>query len=85
MQILYYGIDGIQGSPYVGTGCVLRRDVLCGREPQESSSELMKELISSSILSLEKAAPSKRVNEAKDVSKCGYEKNTQWGKKANTS
>ncbi|XP_057836463.2 cellulose synthase-like protein E6 isoform X2 [Cryptomeria japonica] len=81
-DILYKGMDGIQGSSYVGTGCILRRDVLCGIERQQSSSNLMKELISSSsILSMEKAPPSKRLDEAKGLANCGYEKNTQWGKK----
>ncbi|XP_059064067.1 cellulose synthase-like protein E6 isoform X2 [Cryptomeria japonica] len=80
-HIRHKGMDGIEGSTYVGTGCVFRRDVLCGSERQHSSSNSIKELISSSILSMEKAAPSKRLDEAKELAKCGYEENTQWGKK----
>ncbi|XP_057836475.2 cellulose synthase-like protein E6 isoform X2 [Cryptomeria japonica] len=81
MDILHKGIDGIEGPSYMGTGCVHRRDVLCGSERQHSSLNLMKELISSSIVGMEKVAPSKRLDEAKELAKCGYEKNTQWGKK----
>ncbi|XP_057836478.2 cellulose synthase-like protein E6 [Cryptomeria japonica] len=81
MDILFKGMDGIEGSSYLGTGCVHRRDVLCGSERQHSSLNLMKELISSSILCMEKAAPSKRLDEAKELAQCGYEENTQWGKK----
>ncbi|XP_059064610.1 cellulose synthase-like protein E6 [Cryptomeria japonica] len=81
LDILFKGMDGIEGSSYMGTGCVLRRDVLCGSERQHSSSNLIKEHITSSIISMEKEVPSKRLDEAKELAKCGYEENTQWGKK----
>ncbi|XP_057836469.1 cellulose synthase-like protein E6 isoform X1 [Cryptomeria japonica] len=80
-EIFNKGMDGIEGTSYVGTGCVLRRDVLCGSERQHSSSNLMKELISSSISSMKKAFPSMILEEAKELAKCGYEENTHWGKK----
>ncbi|GLJ58028.1 hypothetical protein SUGI_1501530 [Cryptomeria japonica] len=80
-NVFFKGMDGIEGPLYVGTGCVHRRDVLCGSERQQSSSNLIKELINSSILSMEKAVPSKRLDKAKELAKCDYEQNTQWGKK----
>ncbi|KAH9290250.1 hypothetical protein KI387_034367 [Taxus chinensis] len=83
-DIQFNGLDGIEGPLYVGTGCILRRDVLCGSEPHEFvdvSSSLIKQLIPSTYLSMEKASPSKRLDEGKDLARCDYEDNSLWGKK----
>uniref|UniRef100_A0A0D6QSQ6 Glycosyltransferase 2-like domain-containing protein n=2 Tax=Araucaria cunninghamii TaxID=56994 RepID=A0A0D6QSQ6_ARACU len=76
----YKGLNGNYGPPYVGTGCVHRRDVLCGSEPQQNSSNFIKTSIHSA-LTKEKGIPSKMVDEAKILSECSYEENSLWGKK----
>ncbi|KAH9290258.1 hypothetical protein KI387_034375 [Taxus chinensis] len=77
-DVQFEGFDGTGGPPYVGTGCVHRRDVLCGSEPQQSS---LKPSMLSVNLIREKSSPSEMLNEARILAQCTYEKNSFWGKK----
>ncbi|GLJ35518.1 hypothetical protein SUGI_0714190 [Cryptomeria japonica] len=71
------GIDGAEGPIYVGTGCVHRRDVLCGSEPQN----VIKASIESANLEVEKECSSEILNKATTLASCTYEENSLWGKK----
>uniref|UniRef100_A0A0D6QSW0 Glycosyltransferase 2-like domain-containing protein n=1 Tax=Araucaria cunninghamii TaxID=56994 RepID=A0A0D6QSW0_ARACU len=74
------GLDGFEGPEYVGTGCVHRRDVLCGSDPQYPSSKLIT-AFTPSKLSLKQTSPSQRLDDARALANCTYEENTLWGKK----
>jgi len=85
LQIQYEGIDGIEGPFYVGTGCVHRRDALCGSERPQSSSKYHKAAYSivcaeDESVAKDKTSPSKMLNHARDLANCTYEDNTLWGK-----
>eukprot|EP01018_Ginkgo_biloba_P022409 Gb_25252 [translate_table: standard] len=71
-QVHNKGMDGVGGPIYAGTGCIHRRDVLCGRDSSE--------LIRMNIEATEKTSPP---NMLKVVSfaNCTWEENTEWGKK----
>ncbi|KAH9290245.1 hypothetical protein KI387_034362, partial [Taxus chinensis] len=81
-DIQFKGLDGLEGPLYVGTGCVHRRDVLCGSNPKRTSSNLIKEITPPLWnLSMERSNPAKTMEEIKELAKCSYEKNSLWGKK----
>jgi cellulose synthase/poly-beta-1,6-N-acetylglucosamine synthase-like glycosyltransferase len=63
------GMDGIDGPLYGGTGCIHRRDALCGIEQSHTLST-----------SKAQASPSKMMKYAGDLAKCACEENTLWGK-----
>ncbi|KAH9290246.1 hypothetical protein KI387_034363, partial [Taxus chinensis] len=75
-EIQYKGLDGIEGPLYVGTGCVHRREVLCGSEPKQYGIREITPAIWN--LNIEKSKP---LDEVKELANCTYEKNTLWGKK----
>ncbi|KAH9290261.1 hypothetical protein KI387_034378, partial [Taxus chinensis] len=79
-DIHLYGFDGIEGPIYGGTGCLHRRDMLCGSDPQHCSSNFIKSSNLSSNSTMEKTSPSEMINEARILSQCTYEKDSLWGK-----
>lgn len=84
-QIKYKGLDGIEGPFYAGTGCIHRRDALCGSERRHSSSKYHKDACSfvcteNGSVAKDKASSSKMLKDARDLANCTYEDNTLWGK-----
>eukprot|EP00253_Pinus_taeda_P000831 PITA_00831 len=85
-QIKYKGLDGIEGPCYAGTGCIHRREALCGSERQQISSKDHK--TARSIVCTEDGSfpkdkanySSKMLKDARDHANCTYENNTLWGK-----
>lgn len=84
-EIHFPGQDGIEGPFYIGTGCIHRREALCGPERRQRSSYSHK--AASTIVGAEdetvakyKASPSKILNDARDLANCTYEDKTLWGK-----
>jgi len=84
-EIQYKGLGGIEGPFYAGTGCIHRRDALCGSERRHSSSKYHKAAYSvvcteDGSVGKDKASPSKMLKDARDLANCTYEDNTLWGK-----
>jgi cellulose synthase/poly-beta-1,6-N-acetylglucosamine synthase-like glycosyltransferase len=74
--VQFKGMDGLEGPIYAGTGCIHRRDALCGREGRHTSSKSLKDYSTSKA----QTNPSKMLKDAGDLAKCACEENTLWGK-----
>ncbi|XP_058112692.1 cellulose synthase-like protein E6 [Magnolia sinica] len=72
----FHGMDGHGGPPYIGTGCFVRRESLCGKKYSEECKgewqKGMEERAKGSAIELEERA--------KGLASCTSEDNTQWGK-----
>eukprot|EP00253_Pinus_taeda_P017146 PITA_17146 len=74
-DIHFKGMDGLHGPIYAGTGCIHRRDALCG---SLYPSKAVKDYSTSKT----RAILPKMVRDAEDLAKCTYEENTLWGREA---
>lgn len=76
-QVEFHGMDGFGGPLYIGTGCFHRRDTLCGRvfSTQSKSTFWSKgndhQYFEETAYDLEERL--------KDVARCTFEKDTEWG------
>ncbi|GMI84527.1 cellulose synthase like E1 [Hibiscus trionum] len=77
MQLELAGFDGNGGSCYVGTGCVHRREALCG---MKYSKELPVEWKAMKYDRKIRESASSIQQDCKALASCAYEENTQWGK-----
>jgi hypothetical protein len=70
-----HGLDSLGGSPYIGTGCFHRREILCGAEYtkdyKEDWNRGSKRNPRDNMIELEE--------KAKALATCTYELNTLWG------
>eukprot|EP01018_Ginkgo_biloba_P003000 Gb_14756 [translate_table: standard] len=75
------GWDAIEGPCYTGTGCIHRREAICGFD--QSQSDFNKSNLSDMILKAkDKISLSLMLQEAQTLASCTYEDNTDWGKNA---
>lgn len=83
-EIDFKGQDGIDGPFFVGTGCIHRREALCGTERRQSSSNYHKAastfVCAEETVAKDKASSSKMLKDARELANCTYEDNTLWGK-----
>ncbi|XP_058112682.1 cellulose synthase-like protein E1 isoform X2 [Magnolia sinica] len=71
----FHGMDGYEGSPYIGTGCFFRRESLCGKKYGEEYKDWKKGMEGRA-----KGSGMELEERAKGHASCTCEENTQWGK-----
>ncbi|WOK92969.1 hypothetical protein Cni_G01661 [Canna indica] len=74
-EVDFYGLDGVGGPLYVGSGCFHRRESLMGKKYDANSKpqlELRRNNLEANTSTLEE--------KAKSLIACRYEDNTEWGK-----
>ncbi|XP_043690387.1 cellulose synthase-like protein E1 isoform X2 [Telopea speciosissima] len=76
-EVDVYGIDGLGGTPYMGTGCFHRRDTLCGRKYTE---EYKRDNWQTENDRIEGESLNEFVDRIKGLANCNYDENTEWGK-----
>ena len=72
-----HGLDGVGGSPYIGTGCFHRREALLGRKYNKDYK--FDWMMQNDPLDTERNVTDLQ-ERAKKVASCTYELNSQWGK-----
>ncbi|XP_021281864.1 cellulose synthase-like protein E6 [Herrania umbratica] len=77
MEVELAGFDGNGGPCYIGTGCVHRRETLCG---MKYSKEFKVEWRAMKNVREIKESASVLEENCKALASCTYEENTQWGK-----